>query len=230
MTIEIGKISDEKNIFIPKYFFSYSNQSYLNYCESELLRVGFREYMNYYLLFNNDNYTPIFDANGNIIGDAILYNHQIKDYSIYQINDQLKSMIKLYYNYSQLRYNGKEIKQGEYYLFNAEFLKKYKMLYNYEMIAVALKANNNNNINATFNEKGEINEKKLTIIIKNYLKEINKVLNEQKTNNNNQNINEGEPYYNIDNSSNLMYYNNFEMININLIEKSSPLAQNQKYK
>jgi len=228
MIIEIGSISNEKNIFTPKYLFSYSNQSYLNYGGSELLRLGYREYINYYLLFNNDNYTPIFDANGNIIGDAILYNHQIKDYSKFQINDQLKSMIKLYFNYSQLRYSGKEIKQREYYLFNEEFLKKYKELYNYEMIADALKANNN--INPIFNEKGEINEKKLTIIIKNSCNELNKILNEQETNNNIQIINEREPNINIDNSSQLMYYNNFEMININLIEKSSPLAQNQNYK
>jgi len=34
----------------------------------------------------------------------------------------------------------------------------------------------------------------------------------------------------MDNSSQLMYYNNFEMININLIEKFSLLIQNQKYK
>ena len=72
---------------------------------SELLRLGYKKYKESYLLFNNDDYySPIFDAKGNIIGDAIEYNHQIKDYSLYQINEQLKSMIILYFNYSQLRY------------------------------------------------------------------------------------------------------------------------------
>ena len=84
----------------------------------------------------------IFDAKGNIIGDAILYNHHIKDYSIYQTNDQLKSMIKLYFNYSQLRYSGNEIKQREYYLFNSEYMKKYKICCNYERIEDSLNANN----------------------------------------------------------------------------------------
>jgi len=228
MTIEIGSMSNDKNVFTPRYFFSYTNISYLNYSMSELMRLGYREYINCNLLFNNDYYSPIFDEKGNIIGDAILYNHQIKDYSIYQINVQLKSMIKLYFNYSQLRYSGNEIKQREYYLFNEEFLKKYKICNNYEMIEDALKANNN--IKDVFNEKDEINEKKLTIMIKISLNELNKTLNEQETNNNSQNVKEGEPYYDMDNLSQLMYYNNFEMINANLIEKSSPLAQNQNYK
>jgi len=228
MIIEMGSISNETNIFTPKYVFSYSNKSSLNYSESELLRIGLKEYINCYLLFNNDYYSPIFDSKGNIIGDAILYNQMIKDYSIYQINDKLKSMIILYFNYSQLRYNGNEIKQKEYYIFNAECLKKYKILYNYEMIADVLKANNN--IKDIFNEKDEINEKKLSIIIKSSLTEFNKELNEKEASNNNQNIKGGEPYYDMDNSSNLMYYNNFEMININLIENYSSLAQNQNYK
>jgi len=228
MAIEIGSISNEKNIFTPKCFFNYTNNDYLNYNISELLKLGYREYINCNLLFNNDYYSPIFDAKGNIIGDAIIYNHQIKDYSIYQINEQLKSMIKLYFNYSQLRYSGNEVKQREYYLFNTEYLKKYKFLCNYEMIADALNANNN--IKDIFNEKDEINEKKLTIIIKTSLTELNKELNEKETSNNNQNIKGEEPYYDKDSSSNLMYYNSFEMININLIENYSSLAQNQNYK
>ena len=228
IAIEVGSISNEKNIFTPKYFFSYTNISYFNYSVSDLMRLGYKEYFNCNLLFNNDYYSPIFDEKGNIIGDAILYNHQIKDYSIYQINVQLKSMIKLYFNYSQLRYSGNEIKQKEYYLFNAEFLKKYKILCNYEMMEYSLKANNY--IKDIFNEKDEINEKKLTIIIKISLNDLNKVLNEQETNNNSQNVKDEEPYYDMDNSSNLMYYNNFEMININLIEKFSLLIQSQNYK
>jgi len=100
----------------------------------------------------------------------------MKDYSLYQINEQLKSMIILYFNYSQLRYNGNEIKQREYYLFNAEYLKEYKIICNYEMIADALIANNN--IKDIFSKKGEINEKKLTLIIKYSLSELNIALNE----------------------------------------------------
>ena len=203
--IEMGSISNEQNIFIPKFFFSYINKSDIDNSLSELLRVGFMHYKNNNLLFNNDFYTPIFDAKGNIIGDAIAYNYKIKDYSKFQINEQLKSMIKLYFNYSQLRYSGKEIKPGEYYLFNVEFLKKYKMLYNYEIITDIDVLKEYNNIKNIFNEKGEINEKELTIIIKNKLYELNKVLNEQEISNKIQNINDGEPYYNIDNSSQLMY-------------------------
>ena len=226
--IEIGSISNEKNIFTPRYFFNFTNGNSIDNCVSELLRVGYINYKNYYLLFNNDYTSPIFDAKGNIIGDAFTYNHQIKDYSIYQINVQLKSMIKLYLNYSQLRYSGNEIKQREYYLFNEDFLKQYKIDCNYEMIEDALKSNNN--ITEVFNEKDEINEKKLTVIIKTSLTDINKILNEQETNNNEQNVKDGVPFYDIDNASNLMYYNNFEMINANLIEKSSPLAQSQNNK
>ena len=67
MTIEIGSISNENNIFTPRYFFSYTNISYLNYSMSELMRLGYREYINCNLLFNNDYYSPIFDAKGNIM-------------------------------------------------------------------------------------------------------------------------------------------------------------------
>ena len=225
---EIGSISNETNIFTPKYFYSYSNKSDLDDAMSNLLKLGYIKYKKSYLLFNNDDYSPIFDEKGNIIGDAILYNLQIKDYSLYQINEQLKSMIILYFNYSQLRYSGNEIKQREYYLFNEEYLKEYKIISNYEMIADAL--NVNNNIKDIFNKKREINEKNLTLIIKNSLSELNIALNELETDNNSQNINGGEPYYDMDNSSNLMYYNNFEMININLIEKFSLLIQSQNYK
>ena len=124
------------------------------------MRLGYREYIKYNLLFNNDNSSPIFDEKGNIIGDTILYNYQIKDYSIYQINNQLKSMIKLYFKYSKLRYSGKEILQREYYLFSTEYFRKYKIFCNYELIEDAL--NSNNNIKDIFNGKKEVNEKKLT--------------------------------------------------------------------
>jgi len=73
MTIEVDSISNETNIFTPKYFFSYSNKSDLDDTMSELLRLRYIKYKESYLLFNkDDDCSPIFDEKGNIIGDAIL--------------------------------------------------------------------------------------------------------------------------------------------------------------
>ena len=66
---------------------------------------GYELYIQLNLLFNNDYASPIFDKNNNSIGYAFKYERTIKDYSIYQINEQLKAMIKLYFNHAQLKNN-----------------------------------------------------------------------------------------------------------------------------
>jgi len=65
--IEICFINN-KNIFIPELFFYFDKESILNNNLNLLKNEGYEQYIQLYLLFNNDYTSPIFDKNNDNIG------------------------------------------------------------------------------------------------------------------------------------------------------------------
>ena len=125
-------------------------------------------------------------------------------------------MLKLYFNYIQLKAKSINIKNGSHYLLiNGEFFKKYKDYYDYSTLENLLSKNNVSQQvvkNIKENQNYILNDKMLTIIIKNLSNDINQKFNE-KSKNKFQigNIRE-EPLIKSILNPELFYYDEFELI------------------
>ena len=207
---------------VPKLILNFYTVNNLNESMKLLLEKGFEQYHNFYLMFKNDYASPIFNDNNKEIGYAYVYNPNTQDYSNYLLNKKLISFIKYFFNYIKFNLNQNKQKNGRYYLINKEFISEYKKYYNYILIESILnqieisnqiiielskEENNPNNI---------LNDKKVAIIIKNDLYEINKKFNSMDkiivTN-----IRE-EPDIKIIQGTKYYYYDNFELIDEDIYE------------
>ena len=218
LLIEICFINN-KNIFVPELFFYFGKKSILNNNLNLLQNEGYEQYFQYNLLFNNDYASPIFDKNNDNIGYAFKYEPSIKDYSIYQINEQLKAMIKIYFSKVLIKnkLDDKELLEGKYFIIDTKYMQKIKELFDYNNLEKEL---NNNaitkqvmNLLEKSNSKIEnniLNEKKISLIIKCLPDEINTNYNKREFNNK---IECQEvPNLISFNNGNLFYYNNFEIV------------------
>ena len=179
--IEILFINN-KNIFIPELFFCFLDENIFMNNFNLLVEEGYEQYIQNNLIFTNDYASIIFDKNNDNIGFAFKYNSSIKDYSIYQINEQLKAMIKLFFNHVQLKnkLNSKELLEEKYLIFDIKYIQKIKEFFDYNKLEKEL----NNNIiakqyleafekNNKANEYNILDDKKISLIIKNLPEEIN---------------------------------------------------------
>ena len=216
---------NNKNIFIPELFFYFFEKDILKNNLNLLGIDGYENYIQKNLLFDNDYTSPIFD-NKDIIGHAFKYDPSIKDYSIYQINEQLKAMIKLYFNHAQLKnkFNSDELLFYEkFLLLDIKYIQKLKEIYDYNNLEKELNNNtlakqtidslgkNNKNIEDNF-----LNDKKITLIIKNLPEEIN--INYNKKLYYHKKIDCQEMPDLIPFNNNIFYYNNFEIIDKSIID------------
>ena len=207
-----------KNIFIPEMFFYFFNENILNNNLNLLQNDGYEQYSQYNLLFNNDYSSPIFNQNKNIIGYAFKYEPSKKDYSEYIINEQLEALIKIYFSYAQLKnkLNSNECFIGNYFILDKEYVHKIKELFDYNSIEKEL--NNSTIANQVMNllEKNNndsniLNDKSISLIIKQFPEEINKNFNKKEFNNKI----ECEEIPNLipfNNDDKLFYYINFEIV------------------
>ena len=93
--IEIGYLNNE-NVFEPTKFLDHKHDNELKSNIKLLLSNGYNQYQNYYLMFNDDYISPIFDQNNNRIGQAFRYDKNIDDYSKYiSREEKMKSLIHL---------------------------------------------------------------------------------------------------------------------------------------
>ena len=218
LVIEILSINN--NIFFPELFFCFFDENNFNNNFKLLLEEGYKQYIQFNLLFNNDYASPIFDKNNDNIGYAFKYEPSIKNYSNYQINEQLKAMIKIYFNHAQLKnkLNSKELLKEKYLIFDIKYIQKIKEFFDYNKLEKEL----NNNIivkqfmntlekNNTKNEHYILDDKKISLIIKHLPEEINENYYKKKFN---KQIIEFEEIPNLIpfNNGNLFYYNNFELV------------------
>ena len=206
-----------------KLIFNFSDKIYLRESIELLKEHGFSKYKQYFLLFNNDYTSPIFDKNNFSIGYAYLYNPKIADYSDYMINNELEALIRLYFNYAKIHSNNNELRNGKYILINPELINAYKSHYNYANIEQKLNGipfvqQIISNMNKENSEK-LIDDKKICIIIKQFLPDINQqfISLTKKNKNFKININE-EPNIEGIESKQYFYYNNFEIISEDIYE------------
>ena len=130
------------NQYIPKLIFSFYDKAYLNETINLIKENHLENYKKYYMLFNEDYASPIFNKNNDEIGYAFLYHPNIPDYKNYIADDNLKALIKLYFNYARFRVNNNELRKGKYFLINPQLLNAYKNYYNYQYLETKLNQNN----------------------------------------------------------------------------------------
>ena len=220
-TLEVGHFDDNYK-FIPELFFDYLTDEYYKNNLSLLYNSGYNQYCNFYLMFNSDYTSPIWNKSYNIIGNAFKYEPTINNYSIFQINNQLIKMIKLYFSYAKFKLNyTKKLISKFYYLINENYIEKYKSYYDYINLEDNLKKNSIvSDIIKIIDDKkyndedNIINEKKIALIIKSLPSEINKKYNEKLNNYRLDDEFKREiPEIHLFKSLNINYFNNFEMIN-----------------
>ena len=68
------------NKYIPKLIFYFYDKGYLNETINLIKENHLENYKKYYMLFNEDYASPIFNKNNNEIGYAFLYHPNIQDY------------------------------------------------------------------------------------------------------------------------------------------------------
>ena len=121
--IEIGCLND-KNLFQPIMFFNHKSSSELDLNIQLLLSTGFDDYQKYYLMFNEDYISPIFEQNNNRIGQAFRYEESINDYSKYIYREEnMKLLMQIYFSNYKLKTKFiKEIEKDSYYIINENYL------------------------------------------------------------------------------------------------------------
>ena len=120
----------------------FKDKSLLNESIKLLKQYKFDKYKQYFLMFNNDYVSPIFNMNNKEIGIAYLYNQQTPDYSIYFINEKLKAFVKLYFNYLYLHSTNNNQRDGQYVLISPELINSCKSHFSYDLIKTKLNGNN----------------------------------------------------------------------------------------
>ena len=190
---------------------------------SQIKENSFNKFLNY-LLFDNDLFSPIFDQNQNKIGTA--YKYPPKSQMGY-INDYIyfpmRKIIVLYLNYKLLRKQNNNL-FNDYYLVNKNWIRIYKDYFEFDKIYQEIEKNNFlNNLIGAINgkDKNFISDKKLTLILKRFSKDLIKDF-EIKENNFESNYKNSESKipqlfvleYSDEMSliNSLFYYDNFEII------------------
>ena len=208
--IEVGNLNED-NIFIPDIFLTHEENTGIKKTINLLLLNGYEKYCNYYLLFNNDYISRIFDEDNDFIGFAYRYKPSFTDYQHYLIKETfLEYVIKLYFSHHFLKQKmkSKKLLSEDYYLINKKYLKENKKYSN------ILESLSNNALVKQIEDSlinTELNEKKLSIIIKNIqFKEImdsDNILSEEEM-----------PKYELFNigKDNIFYFNDFQVVNKNI--------------
>ena len=220
--IEVYHI-DNNNEFQPIIFFEHPDKNNLITNTKLLTSYEYSEYSKYFLLFDEDYISPIFDLNNNRIGRAYRYNKELKDYSKYTSQEEkVKYMIKLYFSNYLLRtkFNNK-IEEKQIFIINENYLKNLKMysLIHNKLNQLDLSNELNDIMNSNFSEKKLdelIDGKKMSLKMKNILSVENDNILIQKDN-----IESEEPNllpYN-GNGKEFFYFDNFRLIDISLGKK-----------
>ena len=141
-SLEIGNL-DKNNVFTPILFFDYFNENILDMNKISLMKNGYELYTQYFLLFRNDYFSPIFNKESNIVGNAYIYNSAINDYSEYLINKELEGIIELYFNDYILKekFRDKKIINENFYILNKKYVQKIKDFYDYSNLEIELNKN-----------------------------------------------------------------------------------------
>ena len=214
--IEVYYIEQEKSNVLGEIFFRFNKENDLSIIFSLFKEKGYLQTIQVCLMFNKDFTSPIFDPNNKEIGYAYKYNQNIKDYTPYIINNEYKTMIKLFFHYIKLHsISIKNKTENSYLLIRSEYMKKYKDYYEYLKLEKDLSQDKDVyqlvlNINENYNYI--IDDKMMTLIIKKLQKKYNQIfINKSKYAVQANQIGE-EPNLKSVQNTELLYYDDFELI------------------
>ena len=210
------------NKYIPKMFLEfYENNDLKESIKLLKEKNDLNDYIQSYMMFNNDYASPIFNIKNEEIGYGYIFNSQIKDYSFNIINDKLVAFIRLYFNYAKIRFCGNKYKNTKYFLINPDLMTACKNHYNYFYLENILNQNDmvkqiiSNLQKKDSNLYDYLNDNIITKIIKNNFLNINQQFLKQSNFNNN--INEEPPIEPLQGSS-YFYFKNFELIDLDIYQ------------
>ena len=222
-TLQIGHLSTNNYYFSIDIFLDFNSKKMFEEGLNLLMKEGSVKFWKTNLIIKdqNDCYSPIFDQNQNIIGNAFMVNktNSKVDYQNIFINNNLKTLVLFYLeneNLKRILKTNNINKFRKYYLINTNWLKEFKNTYGYnnllneftkcpslvEMVK-----------NLKGDEKLSITEKRLCFLIKSLPLNIN--INYNKTHFDfikNAQIEPSSELYQFQNNNFLNYYNNFEII------------------
>ena len=224
-TLQVGHLSKNSYYFSTDFFFDFNSNHIFNKSMDLLIREGFLKFLNLNLMWNpkSDFYSPIFDNNEYIIGNAFIYNktnHSI-DYPNLFINNNLKTLLLFYLENEILKKTlmTKNInKFRRYFLINSKWMEEYKKINEYYNVINEFKKNsyiNNeiNNFNPNSNFSFSLTEKKLCLLIKSISSSINTYYNKKNfIFINNTPVEPNNELYQFEANNSFVYYNQFEII------------------
>ena len=242
-TTILGSFKKNENIFSLDFIIDFKEEEYLDDNLNEII-TDYNSFKRKKILFfnngNENNYvSPIYGDNEALIGYYYKYDKDLvnNDFSKYNYKKQLIKIIRLYTYYTFLKKklnssneNIMELSTDEYYLVNSNWLGKFKSAYDYDKISEKLNSSKNVQkiINEIFNDKDKdykfIDKKKIFSIIQYLSPEIIEEFNLKnvkktiKSLNIEPNIIPINYYNNSQEIKQLMIYNNFEILNKNIIE------------
>ena len=231
--IYIGDLNIDKNFYNIQYILDFEKLEQLDDALNYILKNGFNDYLNNILIFSKeeDCISPIFSVKG-IAGYCYKYSNKIQDYSKiptyeeYLNNKSLTNILSLYMHYKIINnklntYDKCNITSKKYYLINHKFLTDIKNEYDYISLFEYLDKNINNK---KILEK--ICRKNIYFLIRILSPEIRNKYSNNNIDQNKYKNKQIEPdiiaiNYCENKSKNnyLSIYNNFEIININLLDE-----------
>jgi len=228
LNINIGILDLNNNIFKPEILILFKDENNIKYIFNELKSSSIENFLNQInikennvgnykednvVVFLNEKYIP---RKSQIKKMDNLINPKI-DYSSYIINNEFKSILKLYFYYQSFKLGTHEDKK--YYLINEEYINKYKEHYDYSNLEVMLinnkfcsevsdkiKTQKNHDLNKI------LSDEMVTLIIKNLPADIIEKFNVKRKTEIKFNYVTLEPKIKNVQNSEILYYDEFELI------------------
>ena len=143
-SILFGLFDELSNSYTIKYIFDYISKDLIKKELNEILVIGYKEYIRGKTVFNqnepNDNISPIFENDNDMIGYCYKYNNNV-DYNKnkYYIDiisiEKFKKNLSLYKNYRNIykkMYQNNNYIEEKYYLINKDVCNEIKKYFEYE--------------------------------------------------------------------------------------------------
>ena len=219
--VQIYYLNQQDNI-MPELFFVFDSEEDLKHQALSLTKIGYKEYIEKYtLLKKEDYYSPIFIKDNRIAGHIYIFNNDKNYKRIHLRNSKLVGMIKLFFEYAERKIKNNKIKERKLHLVNNQLIKILKTEYDYDNLVRKLNEINEVKQIMELIKKGNgdysnlLTYKKIYLIIKELPKEINNKFGKKNKENNLYDFEEELQLKTI-NNTNIMYYDDFELIEDNI--------------
>ena len=214
------------------YIFDYYSHNKYIEAKNELLDCNIKNYIKNKAVFNYDQISPIFLKN-HIIGYCYIYTPNtdytsLINYYDYLSNENILNCINIYFNYqriyNKLEQKEKKVGKEKYFLVHKDYLNSLKDEYNFSILDEKLKDNKISETDDNYN-------KKILYMIKTLTKyDLKKITKKVKMKNSQNIAPDITTFYYFDKSKKSIFlYNNFELIQDNIIKKLNIIENINNY-